>query len=93
MLDDFEKIRKIDKSDMLSFCVNASKHYAEALRIAEKISVDYASPKNIIVAGMGGSAICGELLRDYARDVVPIPIEVNKEYSLPCYADEKSLVL
>jgi len=92
VLDDFEEIRKIDKSDMLSFCVNASEHYAEALRMAKKISVNYASPKNIIVAGMGGSAICGELLKDYARETVPIPIDVNKEYLLPAYADKNSLV-
>lgn len=92
VLDNLEEIKKIDKNNMLSFCVKASEHYAKALHIAEKTAIDYAPPKNIIVAGMGGSAICGELLKDYARGTFPIPIDVNKEYSLPAYADKNSLV-
>jgi len=59
VLDDIGETRKIDKSNMLSFCVKASEHFVDALRIAGEISVEYAQPKNIIVAGMGGSAICG----------------------------------
>ena len=92
ILDNIEKIRKIDKSDMLSFCVNASKHYEEAVKIARKFSIDYQKPQKIIVAGMGGSAIGGELLKDWARDKALVPIEVEREYSLPAYADKKTLV-
>ena len=92
-LDEIGEIRKIDKSNMLSFCVEAAKHYREAAKTAEKISLAYFKPANIIVAGMGGSAIGGELLKDWTRDKASIPIEVSREYSLPAYADEKSLVL
>jgi glucose/mannose-6-phosphate isomerase len=93
LLDKISEIRKIDKSNMLSFCVEASKHYREAAKIAENLSIAYSEPANIIVAGMGGSAIGGELLKDWARSQTPVPIEVNREYSLPAYADKKSLVL
>ncbi|MBN1357931.1 bifunctional phosphoglucose/phosphomannose isomerase [Candidatus Bathyarchaeota archaeon] len=92
-LDDTDKIREVDKSDMLAFCVDAAEHYREAARIAEKISLSYANPENIIVAGMGGSAIGGELLKDWTRDKAQIPIEVSRAYSLPAYANERSLVL
>jgi glucose/mannose-6-phosphate isomerase len=92
-LDDVSKIKKIDKSDMLSFCVDAAKHYREAEKTAEKISLRYSKPENIIVAGMGGSAIGGELLKDWARDKAQVPIEVSRAYALPAYANEKSLVL
>ena len=78
---------------MLSFCVEAPKHYREAAKTAGKISLAYSKPSNIIVAGMGGSAIGGELLKDWTRDIASIPIEVSREYSLPAYADKKSLVL
>jgi glucose/mannose-6-phosphate isomerase len=93
VLDDMGKIREIDKSDMLSFCVDAAKHYQAAAKAAEKISLNYSKPENIVVAGMGGSAIGGELLKDWARGKVQVPIEVSRAYSLPAYADEKSLVL
>ena len=93
VLDNTDKIRTIDKSDMLAFCVDAAVHYREAAKIAEKISLQYSKVKNVIVAGMGGSAIGGELLKDWARNKAQVPIEVNRDYVLPAYANEFSLVL
>jgi glucose/mannose-6-phosphate isomerase len=92
-LDEIGKINKIDKSNMLSFCAGAPKHYEEAARIAKKLSVNYARPRTIVIAGMGGSAISGELLKDWARDKITVPIEVSREYSLPAYANKDTLVL
>jgi glucose/mannose-6-phosphate isomerase len=93
LLDEISEIRRIDKSNMLAFCVDAPKHYAEAAKLARKLSVSYPKPANIVVAGMGGSAISGDLLKDWARDKITVPIEVNREYSLPAYADENTLAL
>ncbi|MGQ9550816.1 MAG: bifunctional phosphoglucose/phosphomannose isomerase [Candidatus Bathycorpusculaceae bacterium] len=93
ILDNIEEIKKIDKSDMLSFCVKAVEHYNEATRISRQLSIDYAQPRTIVVAGMGGSGIGGELLKDWARDKVTVPIEVSKEYSLPKYANKKTLAI
>jgi glucose/mannose-6-phosphate isomerase len=92
VLDDTGKISEIDKSGMLKFCVDEAQHYQKAVKAAEKISLNYANPENIIVAGMGGSAIGGELLKDWARDKSPVPIEVSRAYSLPAYANGRSLV-
>ena len=92
-LDSIEEIERIDKSNMLNFSINAAKHYSEAARIAAQASTDYAKPENVIIAGMGGSAIGGELLKDWARDKSPVPVEVNKDYTLPAYANAQSLVV
>jgi glucose/mannose-6-phosphate isomerase len=91
-LDDVEKISAVDKSGMLNFSVNAAKHYRKAAQIAEKIKVDYPKPDNIIVAGLGGSAIGGDLLKDWAKNQLTVPIEVSREYKLPAYANNKTLV-
>jgi len=91
-LDDLDEIKRIDKNDMLSFCINAPKHYEKALQITRMISTNYQRPRAIIVAGMGGSAIGGELLKDWARNEIIVPIEVNRKYSLPSYVNEKTLV-
>ncbi len=93
ILDNLEKINSIDKSGMLSFAVNAAKHYREASKIAQKIQVNYPKPSNVIVAGMGGSAIGGDLLKDWARGQLSVPIEVNREYHLPDYAGKKTLII
>ena len=91
-LDDIDEIKRIDKSNMLQFSVEASRHYSEAAKIGQKISI-YSKPENIIVAGMGGSAIGGELLKDYARNQAPVSIEISKDYSIPAYANSKTLVV
>lgn len=77
---------------MLSFCVEAPRHCQRAAKLAWAVPVNYSKPKTIIVAGMGGSAIGGELLKDWAMDKIAVPIEVCREYSLPAYADERTLV-
>jgi len=92
ILDDLAEMKRIDKSDMLSFCVEASKLCRKAAKLAEAVRINYSKPQTIIVAGMGGSAIGGELLKDWTRDKIDVPIEICREYSLPAYADERTLV-
>jgi glucose/mannose-6-phosphate isomerase len=41
---------------------------------------------------MGGSAIGGEILRDWLLNELPIPIEVCRDYVLPAYVNEETLV-
>ena len=48
--------------------------------------------KNIVVLGMGGSAIGGDLLSDYLADELSIPIVVIRGYDIPEFVDENSLV-
>ncbi len=93
ILDMTTEIKKIDKSNMLSFLENIADHYRKAEKNSKKISFNYPKPSNIIIAGMGGSAIGGDLVKDWARDKIDIPIEVNRDYSLPNYSNKKSLVL
>ena len=92
ILDDLAEMKRIDKGNMLSFCVEAPKHCREAAKLAEVVQINYSKPQTIIVAGMGGSAIGGELLKDWTRDKIDVPIEICREYSLPAYADERTLV-
>jgi len=92
-LEDPEEIKQIDKADMLKFCLNMSRHYQRAVELTTSITISYSKPSNIIIAGMGGSAIGGELLKDWAKNKIHIPIEINRDYHLPTYANEKTLVL
>jgi len=92
VLDDLREIKRIDKSNMLSFCVEAARHCGEAAKLTQNLDLSYPKPNAIIVAGMGGSAISGELLKDWAREKIAVPIEVCREYALPAYANRKTLV-
>ncbi len=92
ILDNPNEIEKVDKIHMLSFCVEASRNCRIAAKLAEDVSINYSKPEAIVVAGAGGSAIGGELLKDWARDRIAVPIEVCRDYSLPAYVNEKTLV-
>jgi glucose/mannose-6-phosphate isomerase len=91
ILDDPDGLKRIDKSDMLSFCVEAPEHCQKAAKLAWAVPINYSKPKTIIIAGLGGSAIGGELLKDWAMDKIAVPIEVCRSYSLPAYVNEKTL--
>jgi glucose/mannose-6-phosphate isomerase len=46
---------------------------------------------NVVVAGMGGSALAADLLKDWLN--LDIPFEVVKTYDLPAYVGEQTLVI
>lgn len=48
---------------------------------------------NIIISGLGGSAIAGDLIKNFLKDDLRIPVLVNRSYSLPKFADEKTLII
>jgi len=93
VLDKPDDARKIDRGDMLGFCERMPEFCRDALQRAERVQIAYTQPRNIVIAGMGGSAIGGELLRDWLNDKASIPIAVCRDYVLPTYVDEKSLLI
>ena len=93
VLDKPEKIRKVDRSDMLGDLAKTADYCRDAIKRAEQVNVpEGVSPKHVVVAGMGGSAIGGEILHDWLRDTLPIPIEVCRDYTLPAYVNKDTLV-
>lgn len=53
---------------------------------------DVKKISNIVICGMGGSAISGDLLSLYLYDEIKIPIFVNRRYDLPNFVNSKSLI-
>ncbi|MDX1531244.1 MAG: bifunctional phosphoglucose/phosphomannose isomerase, partial [Rhodothermales bacterium] len=47
----------------------------------------------VVIVGMGGSAIGGDLVRTYCRDTAPVPISVVRDYTLPASVGERSIVV
>ncbi len=48
---------------------------------------------NIVVTGLGGSGIGGDLVSEFIADELRIPFSVNKDYFLPSYVNKNSLVI
>lgn len=49
--------------------------------------------QNIILAGMGGSALVGNILKNWLYDKLKVPLEVVRGYDIPGYVNERSLVI
>jgi len=47
----------------------------------------------VVVCGMGGSAIGGDLMRALAETEAPVPVVVNRGYGLPAWVGERTLVV
>jgi glucose/mannose-6-phosphate isomerase len=53
---------------------------------------DPARIENVVVLGMGGSGVAGDILAATAGPFLPVPIVVSKDYELPNFVGEASLV-
>ena len=53
----------------------------------------YSKVNKIVLAGMGGSAIGGDLLALVLKNYVSVPFFVSRNYNLPNWVDENSLVI
>lgn len=65
----------------------------EAVRLANSVKFNFDRFNRIIFAGMGGSGIAGDLVKDVLSDSLEIPLEVSKGYTLPAYADSNTLFI
>jgi glucose/mannose-6-phosphate isomerase len=58
-----------------------------------KLDGDYSSVDKIIILGMGGSAIAGDLLRSLADEGGKALVLASREYDLPSWVDDRTLVI
>ncbi|MES2690440.1 MAG: bifunctional phosphoglucose/phosphomannose isomerase [Bacteroidota bacterium] len=48
---------------------------------------------NIIIAGLGGSGIGGQIVKAFYNKETPVPVQCIADYVLPAYANEKTLII
>ncbi len=94
-LDQIEKIKKIDQGGMYDRIYQFAFQFEDALNRTNETSLpdwDKADIKNVVVAGLGGSAIGGDLVRSYLAEKLNIPFFISRNYTLPNFVDSFSLV-
>lgn len=80
----------IDNSNMLKVIEDFPHQCKTALELPKGMSVS-GKINNIVICGMGGSAIGGDLLRIYMHSS-KVPVFVVRNYKVPNFVDENSLV-
>lgn len=79
---------------MKALVQNFTNQLRESTSIAGKAII--SDPKNIqtvLVTGLGGSGIGGTILSELVADTCKVPILVNKDYFLPEFVNENTLVI
>jgi glucose/mannose-6-phosphate isomerase len=90
-----DEIKRIDVSGMYNLIKSFPEQASDAVEIARasKIRLSSSRIKNVIITGLGGSAIGGDILRSYAADQIGVPVLVNRSYTLPQFVGNNSLVV
>lgn len=72
-----------------------SKQIRSAIEIGEKAKLTKASAPilNMVVSGLGGSGIGATMVRDLIGEELSIPMIVNKNYDIPAFVDNNTLVV
>lgn len=92
MLDDGNVIKQRDSQDALGV---AARLYQQAGFVAELLQPEHdnRSINNIVIAGMGGSALAADMAKVLLRGALTVPLEVVKAYDLPHYVGEHTLLI
>jgi len=88
-LNDYTSFSKIDKQNYLAEIENLPSQLQHAYRQGLSLNLpDWQGIQQVLIAGMGGSAIGADLLAAYAAPLCPVPIVVQRNYTLPAWVSE-----
>lgn len=90
-----DSIATYDKSNMRKLLLEFPNQITQAVKIGQGADVPYTASDidSILITGLGGSAIGGDVLRSYLSDELRVPMAVNRHYFLPEYVNERTLVI
>jgi glucose/mannose-6-phosphate isomerase len=91
-LDEPQRFHEVDPQDALAAIETTGAQWREAQAYAGS-PLDLTAVHAVLVCGMGGSGIAGDLVSALAADVLGIPILVHKGYGLPRWVGPQTLVL
>jgi glucose/mannose-6-phosphate isomerase len=96
-LDDVALLETADPSSMLRQVASSAAQVREAARSAAEASLDELAaggrPRAIVVTGMGGSGIAGEVLAAVAGPGCPVQVATVHDYRLPGWVGAADLVI
>ena len=94
-LDNLDMLEQIDRDGMLAHVRALHEQCRSAWAGVRELELPahYLGANKVVIAGMGGSAIGGDLAAEVAGPESPIPILVLRDYELPAHVDCHTLVI
>ncbi len=95
-MNDFTKteiIKKFDRHNMLDLLLGLPAQCRNALELSRAVQLpkNFAGINKIVISGMGGSAVSGDILRSFLSKRIRVPILVNRGYTIPHFVDSSTL--
>lgn len=80
---------------MKNLISNFGQHIKEALATiqASDFVKNECEIQNILICGLGGSGIGGTIIAELANPLTNVPVLVNKDYNIPAFVNEKTLLV
>lgn len=92
MLDDGRVIKQRDSQDALGIVASQWRQAKYDTGVLHGDN-DGREIKKIVIAGMGGSALAGLIIKHWLEPEITLPIEIVRTYQLPNYVDSQTLVI
>lgn len=94
-LDNPKTYSKLDKNKIYDSIVLFRDQIIQAwTEVSNTVAIDHIQKaSNIVVAGMGGSAFAGHIIRSLDQAILKVPMETVSNYRLPAYVNNKTLVV
>ena len=94
-LDDPQVYQQYDPDGMLIHLHKMPKLCQQAWQMAMNFDLpqDFLKISKVVILGMGGSAIGGDLVSNLVASEAQLPIIIHRGYNLPAFIDSKTLVI
>jgi glucose/mannose-6-phosphate isomerase len=94
-LDDQVFLERTDPSGMLGMVEDARAQWETATAMARSaiLPAEWRDIRQVVIAGMGGSAIAGDLAAAYLSRRWPVAVHVLRGYSLPAWIGTETLLV
>jgi len=94
-LDDVKIYKENDPEGMLERIKELPMQCRQAWQAAMdfKLPAGFTGIDKVVVLGMGGSAIGGDLIRSLVQSESAVPVIVHRDYGLPAFVDANTLVI
>lgn len=95
VLDDAARRSALDAQNMIPLTHEFPEQCRKALDIARQFNppTPRLPIQNVVVTGLGGSAVGGDLLRVLVEDNGEMPLVVNRDYQMPAFVNDHTFVI
>ncbi|MDT7550218.1 MAG: glucose/mannose-6-phosphate isomerase, partial [Actinomycetota bacterium] len=97
LLDDAGQLDALDPAQMLPAIASGAAQVREAALFAREAGIaalaEDGRPRAVVVCGMGGSGIAGDVLAAVAGPGCPVPVLTHRGYGLPAWVGAADLVV